>query len=107
MESKDLEMRKCEVCEFRGSPSSSLVKGVWIEKPFSELKEGQVYRLFDLEEDLDGSPQDEKGASIHLALTDAKPTKPDGNWVVESIELVNWRQDEAEKTLEAVYKPTR
>jgi hypothetical protein len=85
---KELKLRRCEVLDdIQGGPSESKVRGEWEEVPFKDLKKGQVFRLFDDNEDV---PPVEDGTSVYVALSNAAPTEPEGNYVVQSLELAGW-----------------
>lgn len=80
-----LSLRKCEVLSItQNGADHTMVKGEWEEVPFAKLKKGQIYRLFDSDYKF------ENGTDVCVALTDAAPTEPDGNFFVESISLAGW-----------------
>ena len=86
---KTIKWRRCEVLSnIRWRPSESEVHGEWKEALFQDLKKGQIYRLFDSGTASD--PPIEDGSSVSVALSDASPTEPDGNYKVQSLELVGY-----------------
>ena len=90
---EELKLRKCEVLtNIRSDPTGRDMDAVWEERPFKELKKGEIFRLYDL---YDGNADSttrayEDGSSVCVALTDAEPTEPEGNFVVQSLELKGW-----------------
>jgi len=86
---EELKLRRCEVLyDIQGGSSEFNIRGSWDETPFKNLKKGQIFRLFD---DAGGdNPPTEDGRSVCVALSDASPTEPLGNHVVQSLELVGW-----------------
>jgi hypothetical protein len=87
---EDLKLRKCDVLtNIRHDPTGRDVDAIWEERLFKDLKKGEIFRLYDL---YDGKNDCiyENGTSISVALTDAAPTEPEGNSVVECLELKGW-----------------
>jgi len=90
----ELELRRCEVLSnIRHDQIADKMMGTWKAVHFSDIKKGQIFRLFDAP---GGTPLDanlriwENGSSVCVALSDATPTEPEGNSVVESLELAGW-----------------
>lgn len=87
----ELKLRRCEVLtDIEHSPTDDKVSATWKDIPFSELKKGDIFRLFDAP---GGAALDvnlriwENGSSVCVALGDATPIEPKGNFVVQTIEL--------------------
>lgn len=95
---EELELRRCEVlADVEHSPTGDKVSATWKAKPFSELKKGDVFRLFDAPggTDLDANLRIwENGSSVCVAMTDAAPTEPEGNSVVQTVELAPFQKGE-------------
>jgi hypothetical protein len=93
MTKEGLTLRKCEVLsKIRSEAGDKDMDAVWIQTPFSELKKGNIFRLFD---DNLGQGEEKKswyedGSNVCVSLSDAAPTEPKGNFVVECLELVGW-----------------
>ena len=91
-----LEMHKVEKFVVDGESSDPpkgpiRVTGYWKEITFSELKRGDVFRLWDTDKDTGTLKPDHLNEDGHhdvcVATSDAKKCEPDGNYVVESFHL--------------------
>lgn len=86
----ELKLRKCDVLtNIRHDPTGRDVDADWEEREFKDLRKGEIFRLYDL---FDGENDRiyENGTSISVALSDAEPAEPEGNSVVQCLELKGW-----------------